>query len=173
VNTNGIITTVAGGGILSGNGVAATNASLSGPEGVTVDASGNLFIATPGSNVVRKVINTQGPTLALSHVTPADAGKYQVVVTGTGGSVTSSVVILVVTAKPLIYQTGHNPDGMLLLNFVSPPGATNVVLGTTNLLTPVIWQPLSTNTAGPDGNWQFTDLQSTVLPARFYRSLTQ
>src|ERR1035437_4677053 len=47
VSTNGIITTVAGNGTngYSGDTGAATNASLSYPNGVAVDATGNLFIA--------------------------------------------------------------------------------------------------------------------------------
>jgi sugar lactone lactonase YvrE len=46
VDTNGIISTVAGGGQnYPGNGGAATNASLYYPSGVAVDASGILFIA--------------------------------------------------------------------------------------------------------------------------------
>ncbi len=47
VGTNGIITTVAGNGTTgySGDGGAATNAELYYPDGVAVDATGNLFIA--------------------------------------------------------------------------------------------------------------------------------
>ena len=54
---NGIITTVAGNGLwsFSGDGGAATNATLSNPFGVTVDASGNLFIADESNNRIRKV----------------------------------------------------------------------------------------------------------------------
>ena len=64
VDTNGIITTVAGGaggfyGGYSGDGGAATNAQLKSPFGVTVDAHGNLFIADQGNGVIRKV-NTNG-----------------------------------------------------------------------------------------------------------------
>ena len=57
VNTNGIIRTVAGNGTAAyaGDGGAATNASLSWPEGVAVDASGNLFIADCGNSGIRKV----------------------------------------------------------------------------------------------------------------------
>ncbi len=56
VDTNGIITTVAGGGNDGlGDGGAATNASLSGPSGVAVDASGNLFIADLDNSRIRKV----------------------------------------------------------------------------------------------------------------------
>ncbi len=56
VGTSGIITTVAGSGTnYFGNGEEATNAGLYLPDGVTVDARGNLFIADSGNNVVRKV----------------------------------------------------------------------------------------------------------------------
>jgi sugar lactone lactonase YvrE len=57
VNTNGVISTVAGNGTsaYSGDGAAATNASLSHPTGVAVDASGNLYIADQGNNRIRKV----------------------------------------------------------------------------------------------------------------------
>jgi len=57
VNTNGIITTVAGNGTpaYTGNNGAATNASLYWPAGVTVDAAGNLYIADTLNERVRKV----------------------------------------------------------------------------------------------------------------------
>jgi hypothetical protein len=57
VDTNGIITTVAGNGTLSycGDGGAATNACLNWPVGVTIDAFDNLFIADEFNNRVRKV----------------------------------------------------------------------------------------------------------------------
>jgi hypothetical protein len=48
-----------------------------------------------------------------------------------------------------------------------------VVLSATNLSPPVIWQPLSTNIAGADGNWQFTDTNAASYQTRFYRSLTR
>ncbi|HSY17616.1 MAG TPA: immunoglobulin domain-containing protein [Candidatus Acidoferrales bacterium] len=57
VNTSGIITTVAGNGTATyaGDTGAATNASFSGPQGVTVDGAGNLYVADTGNNRVRKV----------------------------------------------------------------------------------------------------------------------
>src|ERR1035437_9652640 len=52
VDTNGIITTVAGNGSSSffGDGGAATNAALNYPFGVAVDAEGNLLIADTSNN---------------------------------------------------------------------------------------------------------------------------
>jgi hypothetical protein len=57
VDTNGIITTVAGNGTngFSGDGVAATNASLANPAGLALDLFGNLYIADSGNHRVRKV----------------------------------------------------------------------------------------------------------------------
>jgi sugar lactone lactonase YvrE len=64
VETNGIITTVAGNGYVnpntgyggySGDGGAATNAELNFPFRVAVDATGNLFIADYYNNRIRKV----------------------------------------------------------------------------------------------------------------------
>jgi sugar lactone lactonase YvrE len=54
VNTNGDITTVAGGGS-SGDGGMATNAALGRPYGVSLDSIGNLFIVDPAKHRVRKV----------------------------------------------------------------------------------------------------------------------
>ena len=67
VSTSGVITTVAGNGFGAGNGKggyggdggSAISAELYDPEGVAVDASGNLFIADYLNNRIRKV-NTSG-----------------------------------------------------------------------------------------------------------------
>ena len=61
VNTAGIISTFAGTGIqgYSGDGGAATSAQLGSSCGVAVDASGNVYIAENGNQLIRKV-NTAG-----------------------------------------------------------------------------------------------------------------
>jgi uncharacterized protein (TIGR03437 family) len=57
VGTDGAISTVAGTGTAgnSGDGGLAVEAQLSGPESVTVDGAGNLYIADTGNQRVRKV----------------------------------------------------------------------------------------------------------------------
>lgn len=56
INMAGIISTIAGTGVIgsSGDGGQATNAELS-PNGATIDDAGNLYIADPYANVVRKI----------------------------------------------------------------------------------------------------------------------
>ncbi|MEW2036652.1 hypothetical protein AB0885_05920 [Streptomyces sp. NPDC005534] len=57
VDPNGIITTVAGTGIpgFNGDNQPATQARLHGPDGLTFDGHGSLYIADPGNNRVRRV----------------------------------------------------------------------------------------------------------------------
>ena len=62
VSPNGIIATVAGNGTEgnSGDGGPAAQSSLYGPSGVTVDASGDVFIADTNNNRIRKVSGANG-----------------------------------------------------------------------------------------------------------------
>jgi sugar lactone lactonase YvrE len=59
VNTNGIISTVAGNGSTNYNGDVATNAGLSFPTGITCDGAGNVYIADTGNNRIR-MVSTNG-----------------------------------------------------------------------------------------------------------------
>ncbi len=64
----GIIITIAGGGSgcgaketdTFGDGCAASSSTLSGPQGVTIDGAGNLFIADTGNDLVREVSAVSG-----------------------------------------------------------------------------------------------------------------
>jgi sugar lactone lactonase YvrE len=103
VDTNGIITTVAGGG-LGGDGGAATNAYVA-PDGMAFDASGNLYIADSGYNRIRKVWFAGNPAFTLNNIGLTNAGNYTVVISSPYGSVTSAVATLTVftlqfTASP-------------------------------------------------------------------------
>jgi uncharacterized protein (TIGR03437 family) len=80
VDTNGIITTIAGSGAFgfAGDGGPAVSASLLFPTGVALDSSGNLYISDSGNGAVRKVTNVGVPALKTA---PA---------IGTGGVISSS-----------------------------------------------------------------------------------
>ena len=62
VVSTGIIRTVAGNGTFgfSGDGGPATSAELNGPEGVFVDAVGNIFIADTNNERIREVVASTG-----------------------------------------------------------------------------------------------------------------
>jgi len=91
VATNGIITTVAGSGVggYSGDGGAATSASVSNPAAVAVDPTGNLFIADNYNNLIRRV-GTNGiiTTVAGSIAGAGGAGSYG----GDGGPATKAAL---------------------------------------------------------------------------------
>jgi sugar lactone lactonase YvrE len=84
VSTNGIITTVAGNGTngYTGDGGAATNASLAGPYSVTVDGYGYMFIVDRGNNRVRQV--------DLNSIITTVAGNGQASYSGDGGAATNA-----------------------------------------------------------------------------------
>lgn len=97
VDINGIITTVVGGGV---SHFSEGPDGLSVPEAVALDAAGNLFIADMYNQRVRKAAFAGFPTLTVNDVKTNNAGDYSVIITSASGSVTSSVVSLVVTGTP-------------------------------------------------------------------------
>jgi hypothetical protein len=64
----GIITTIAGNGTqgYSGDGGPATSAELSGPLGLAVDPSGNVFIADTYNNRIREVVKATGNIITVA-----------------------------------------------------------------------------------------------------------
>ncbi len=84
VDASGIITTFAGTNVagFAGDGGSATNARLSSPASVALDASGNLYIADTGNNRVRKV----NPTGVITTVAGTNVSGF----TGDGGAATNA-----------------------------------------------------------------------------------
>ncbi|MEI8090226.1 MAG: Ig-like domain-containing protein, partial [Opitutaceae bacterium] len=131
VDTNGIITTVAGTIPLlngtnpintfaqsgySGDGGPATSAKLNAPYAIACDSAGNLYIADTGNARIRKVTFASAPTITTP--TSASVGSTTATlggnVTGTGGaSLTAVGVVYSVTS------TNSNPQ-------LSGTGVTNV-----------------------------------------------
>jgi sugar lactone lactonase YvrE len=174
VDANGIITTVAGNGsrTYAGDGGAATNASLSSPESVAVDAWGDLYIADTFNDRIREVFPPGGPTLALRRVNADNGGNYTVIVTSPYGSVTSAVAVLMITiprTPPQIIVTDAS-FGVLSnqfgFNVSGAFGQTIVVDGSTNLAD---WLPLNTSIMSGSLIY-FSDPGWTNFPCRFYRA---
>jgi sugar lactone lactonase YvrE len=88
IDANGIITTVAGNGVLgfAGDGGLATNANLRYPHGVALDAAGDLFIADSSNRRIREV-DTNGFIW-----TVAGTGSFNT--SGDGGQATNAGIML-------------------------------------------------------------------------------
>jgi uncharacterized repeat protein (TIGR03803 family) len=173
VGTNGIINTVAGNGTNGhfGDGGAATNAELNDPYDVAVDTTGNLFIADEGNQRIREVVFNSSvltPTLVLNDVGFGNAGKYDVVVSGPYGSVTSSVVNVII---PPFLSVPTIPVGKTNFTFqLSGPAGSNYVLQvSTNLLN---WSSVSTSSIPVSGTITFTNPVSGYSNS-FYRAYLQ
>ena len=167
VDAQGIITTVAGNGTNGyvGDGGSAIQAKISMPAGIALDDAGNLFIADYGNHRIRKVSPFASlPTLTLNNVTTNQAGDYQVIVTGAGGSVTSSVATLTLGLGRLaIARDGTN----ILVSFPTQVGFSYIVqfkasLADTN------WNQLAT-IPGNGSTGSVTDPATNAV--RFYRLL--
>ncbi|MFZ4811864.1 MAG: NHL repeat-containing protein, partial [Ilumatobacteraceae bacterium] len=158
VATDGTITTVAGTGALgfSGDGGPASNAQLSGPQGVAVDPAGNLYIADTANMRIRKVLlaappsglvplasrlfDTRPGTAAGAIAVPKQSvtgGSFlEVQLTGNAGipgSGVGSVVLNVTAVNPTaggfvtVYPCGTRP-GTSNLNYTSGQTVANTVI---------------------------------------------
>jgi hypothetical protein len=137
---------------------------------VAEDAYGNLFIADSYNNVVRKVV-FQGPSIVLTNIAAGSDGNYDVVVTTSHGSVTSSVTVLTGLLPPQNLSASLIPGQGVQLQFTGTPTTAYVLLATTNLTPPIAWQPVITNFTDTSGNWSFTDTNPLANTARFYRAM--
>ena len=108
ITTAGVISTIAGNGTAgyTGDGAAATSATFNAPQGVSLDAAGDIFISDTGNNVVRE-INTAGIVITV-------AGNSYSGYSGDGGAATAgslwSPTAAVVDSKGNLYiaDSGNN-----------------------------------------------------------------
>ena len=87
---------------------------------------------------------------------------------GIGNTNTVTRTVIVRDPVPIISSVVVGGSGGVILNLGGTPGR-QYILETTEEFFPAIWLPVATNTLDASGTWQFTDLQATNFPQRFYR----
>jgi alpha-L-rhamnosidase len=105
--------------------------------------------------------------------TNVPAGAYSLVtkVMFNGGAIASSpaINITVTNLPPVLGSIGFVSGGQqLTVSGTGQPGCNYILVGTTNLASPVIWVPVMTNIADISGNMSFTNLP-IANTQEFYR----
>jgi hypothetical protein len=86
------------------------------------------------------------------------------------GSTNSLVqVVSVIAQTPSVVGLAANANGTVTVTFQGTPGARYLVQAVSNLGQSAGWENVSTNTAGPDGRWTFTESMAAHAQ-RYYRS---
>jgi hypothetical protein len=92
------------------------------------------------------------------------------------GSIASHSLV-VATLLPPTLTTGNavwTNDGLqLTVQLTGSPNYPYILQMATHLTPPVNWQPIFTNPADGNGNWNFTVTNLLDLPAGFYRAVAQ
>jgi hypothetical protein len=161
---------------LAASDVTASGATLRGtvnPNGATTRAwfeyglSPSYGSSTPASNVGNGT-NAVELNLPITELLPGTY-HYQVVATNSGGSSVGG---------DLVFETGSLPpaptiescallgDGCFHLQFTGQPGASYMVLGSTNL---VDWGELGPATETSPGQFEFTDTAAPDYETRYYK----
>ena len=117
------------------------------------------------------VVGATTTNLTLSGTTTNQTGAYTAVVTNSSGSVTSSAAYLIIGLPPQSLTMKTAKAGSLQLHFSGAPSYPYILQSATNLTPPINWQPVITNPADVNGNWQFTD--TNLNRQKYYRAVGQ
>jgi|GEM_PF-1668812 len=146
--------------------------NLGSPAAFSVGATGSPPLACQWRKNGVSLPGGTAATYNLASAAAADAADYSVVVTNHCGSVTSLVATLTVYPRPSFASVDMMSNGTFRLNVAGGAGQTFILLSASNLVPPLTWWPLATNSAGSNGLSSFSDAQAAYVPQRFYRLMT-
>jgi hypothetical protein len=135
-----------------------------------LDITGNLLIADWGANRIRKLAYLEAadqPSLMVPNVSTNALGSgYSVVITSTGGSVTSTVASVVLQLPPIVpvFTTANDT---INFNWEAVSNLTYQLQYSTNLIAPN-WQNLGGAITATNGTISASDMPAGDLQ-RFYR----
>jgi hypothetical protein len=136
------------------------------------------FAGTPGVQYVVQAATSLAPPIAWVNISTNTAGPDGL------WTITDSVAnnpqrfyrsgklqaqSLIIPDRPVALGVVDNHDGTVTANFSGTAGAQYVVQAADSLVQPMLWQNVSTNTAGLDGHWKYTE-PTLGRPQRFYRA---
>ncbi|MGH7237936.1 MAG: hypothetical protein ACREGF_05360, partial [Candidatus Saccharimonadales bacterium] len=130
----GVVSTFAGSGFAGYNDGTGTLASFTQPSGIAIDASGNLFIADAGDNLVRKIT----PAGTVSTIAGSDTSGFA---DGAGAAaVFFNPLGVAVDASDNVYvaDAGNN-----LIRLISPAGNVTTLAGTVNIGASTVLSPFN------------------------------
>lgn len=171
VSANGIITTVAGNGIsaFAGDGGPATSASLSYPNGVAVDGSGDLFIADSENSRIREVLPQSVPIVisannSADYSTTVAQGSLFVVFGSSLGPATLANVTAFPLPNILAGTSVTVTSGSTTLNCPMIYTSTGQVAAILPSNTPVGSVTITVTYNGVTGPYGVSSTQATVVP---------
>ena len=140
------------------------------------DADGDLItLASVNASTNGGTVSIGGKYIYYSDTNLVGDQFTYVISDGQGGTGIGTVNLLssngTVNTNRTLNITGLTPngDGSVTIHFAGIPGYTYWVQAATNVAQP-LWETISTNIAGTNGLWNYTDTNAANYSLRFYRT---
>jgi autotransporter-associated beta strand protein len=161
--------TLAGSTILALNKASQTNDSIRGLSSVSYGGSLNVVnlsgALNAGDTFTLFQSSSYGGAFSSVSLPPLAAGLTW----NTNSLAIDGTISVISTVPPTITSVIRLGDANFQINGTGLPGVNYQLLTTTNLSAPIIWLPLTNQTADGFGAFQFVDWNATNFPQQFYQ----